>query len=630
MKKRALLILLISIFLFPSCGAKYGKKHEQRSKRDQGYVLFEKAEIEFNARAYVTARRLYQEYLRVSPSGQMVPASLFKIGVILSQKGEVVEARDYFNRIIQEFPDSFFYGDAKVEYLFTYYKEGRYQEVIDQAEQMRDGVPPSHALRADLIVGDAFMALNRPAEAFAAHIRPDIDFRSKEGKTLSERIRQELALLNDQEIALVLNRYREDEQAGTRIVQLGKAFADEGNFVETVKILTGFIASFPDHDGVPEALSLIDTSNTMSRSSEFIVGCLLPLSGSYKNFGEKALKGIEMALTKIDDPRLRDRIKLIIKDTASDTGKTKSLVRELHEEKAVAIIGPITNPEAGAQEAQALKLPMIVLSQKAGLTDIGDYIFRNFITPEMQVQAIVDYAFNTLYLSRFAILYPEEKYGQTFMNLFRDQVVKQNGTIIGSESYKAAASDFSGPIRRILGNAGGPVATQTPNAGENIESGSPFDAIFIPDEPKTVALILPQLAYHNITKVRLLGTNLWHSDAMIKLAKNEIQGAIVPEGFFENSTLPHVRSFVDRFKATYGETPGFIEAIVYDTAAILFKVAEYPSAGTREGVKQALLKINYADGITGSTTFSPSGEAEKEIHLLTVDGDRFVEVGSKF
>ena len=133
MKKRALLILLISIFLFPSCGAKYGKKHEQRSKRDQGYVLFEKAEIEFNARAYVTARRLYQEYLRVSPSGQMVPASLFKIGVILSQKGEVVEARDYFNRIIQEFPDSFFYGDAKVEYLFTYYKEGRYQEVIDHA-----------------------------------------------------------------------------------------------------------------------------------------------------------------------------------------------------------------------------------------------------------------------------------------------------------------------------------------------------------------------------------------------------------------------------------------------------------------------------------------------------------------
>ena len=45
-----------------------------------------------------------------------------------------------------------------------------------------------------------------------------------------------------------------------------------------------------------------------------------------------------------------------------------------------------------------------------------------------------------------------------------------------------------------------------------------FEAIFIPDSPGKTGLIVPQLAYFDIKDVYLLGTNLWHSDALIKIA----------------------------------------------------------------------------------------------------------------
>ena len=59
---------------------------------------------------------------------------------------------------------------------------------------------------------------------------------------------------------------------------------------------------------------------------------------------------------------------------------------------------------------------MICLSQKSGLPDIGDFIFRNSMTARMQARTIADFAFNKLGLTRFAILYPKDSYGETMMN----------------------------------------------------------------------------------------------------------------------------------------------------------------------------------------------------------------------
>jgi len=67
-----------------------------------------------------------------------------------------------------------------------------------------------------------------------------------------------------------------------------------------------------------------------------------------------------------------------------------------------------------------------------------------------------------------------------------------------------------------------------------------------------------------------------------------VQGAIMPDAFFANSAEPPVRRFVAAFEETYQEKPGFMEAIVYDSAMVLFDVLSRPGVRLRSEVAAAL------------------------------------------
>ena len=52
------------------------------------------------------------------------------------------------------------------------------------------------------------------------------------------------------------------------------------------------------------------------------------------------------------------------------------------------------------------------------------------MTPRMQVETIVSYATETLGLKTFAILYPEDNYGNTFVDLFWDDLIHRGGQVV--------------------------------------------------------------------------------------------------------------------------------------------------------------------------------------------------------
>ena len=94
---------------------------------------------------------------------------------------------------------------------------------------------------------------------------------------------------------------------------------------------------------------------------------------------------------------------------------------------------------------------IITLTQKGDITAIGEYVFRNFLTPAMQVEAVVSYATGALDIERFAILFPNENYGRTFMQLFWDQVISAEGKVVGVEMYEPNQTDFVDAIRKLVG-----------------------------------------------------------------------------------------------------------------------------------------------------------------------------------
>lgn len=258
------------------------------------------------------------------------------------------------------------------------------------------------------------------------------------------------------------------------------------------------------------------------------------------------------------------------------------------------------------------------------------------MTPKMQVEALLSYATKVLGLTRFAVLYPDEKYGKTFMNLYWDRIIAYGGILVGLESYHPGHTDFADPIKRLVGlyyeapedikEAAQPPEQDDPKAAVEPRAIVDFDAVFIPDAPSKAGLIIPQLAYYDVVDVVLLGTNLWHSDRLIEMAGQFLQSAIMPDGFFSESPTPRIREFVQGFRAVYGESPGFIEAVAYDTAMILFGIAGRPDVRLRSRVRQELQHLHRFPGLTGTTSFDQSGESRKKPYLLRVIGDRFIQI----
>ena len=139
-------------------------------------------------------------------------------------------------------------------------------------------------------------------------------------------------------------------------------------------------------------------------------------------------------------------------------------------------------------------------------------------------------------------------------------------------------------------------------------------------------MIIPQLAFYDVKDIYLLGTNLWHSDNLIKMAAQYVQGAIMPDGFFSESSVPIVQEFVQIFEETYQEKPGFIEAVAYDSAMIVFGVLNQPDLRFKSELKNGLLKMPVFSGVTGPTYFDENGDAQKQLYLLRIKGRKFVEL----
>jgi ABC-type branched-subunit amino acid transport system substrate-binding protein len=363
--------------------------------------------------------------------------------------------------------------------------------------------------------------------------------------------------------------------------------------------------------------------------------CFRSQAGPYAAFGNRALKGIQFALDQFNSQSNQPAFEMIVKDTRSDPETTIRAIRQFDKSRVSIIIGPIITSEYAAKESQIREIPIITLSQKPDIPELGDYVFRVFLTPQMQMDTLVPYVVNELGIKRFAVLYPEETYGDIFFKIFRDRVLDHGASLVAVESYKPEQTDFATQIKKFskkrppnqdAASISKKHSINRKKRHQKYEVVLDFDAIFIPDSADKIALIAPQLAFYDIDNVLLMGTNLWHSDKLIHLARNYVQEAILTDAFYAKDSKKNIKKFISDFKEIDGESPGLIEALAYDTAMMNLYNLSNPEIQSRSDLKRALKNQSGFDGITGHTSFKQNGDAVKKLYLLQIEDNQFVQV----
>ncbi len=672
--------IVIFFISFSACMSQTQRGAEPVQPPDAEDLSFQQAEDLFKQGQTDQALPQYSRYLGQYPAGRHAAWAMQRIGAIYQKRGDSNAAQAFYRNTFQSFPQSPAADEARLGLMDLLIQGRRSAEAVDMALQILRNQPSSR-LRQELWrrLAQVYQAAGDSSNTALYAYLLSKELPAPENESWRNLFMENIMRMNAQGIQALWDQIEDPRIQADLMYRYAMLQMAEGKLGDALDLLTAFRSAFPDHARAAEADGLIQELSLKLAFVPQTLGVLLPLSGSYEAYGQRVLNAIEMALSLMQSGESPAAIKLIVKDTASNDQRAVQEVRALAQEQVGAIIGPIITAQAAAREAQRLNIPMVTFTQKAEITAIGDYIFRHFITPQSQVQTLVTYFVRDLGMHDFAVLYPNEPYGKTFMALFWDEVVRQGARMVAVENYAPGQTDFAVTINKLMGQhhalpddlKARPVvqvekrtvdpqradaadsldrvlpdpvarasglfyqnAEQTRSGGVNSaamgQSGAAgaadFDVLFIPDAPKEAGLILPQLVYHDIQNVYSAGTNLWHSQQLIDMAHPYAQNAVLVDGFYKDSESETVRRFVETYRSIYGTDPGIMEAFAFDTANLLFELLSYPDLHLRHQLRDALKQAYKPDGVTGPTAFAPNREAIKQLSLLRIRGERFVEI----
>jgi branched-chain amino acid transport system substrate-binding protein len=392
------------------------------------------------------------------------------------------------------------------------------------------------------------------------------------------------------------------------------------------------------------------------------IGCLLPLTGKYERFGTGVLDAMLLGARAFQSPEQKgSSIRLLVRDTQGDPEVGVQRLRELAEDPSVVgVVGPLRASVAFrcAEEAQSLQIPMIALSQREDVARVGDYVFQNGLTIRQQVDTLVEFVMDEMGLSSFAVLYPKDAYGTLSRDLLESKVLEMGGEVVSVVPYDEGETDFQDEIRQLVGpkfleeverrerereearlfEEGVEPGLQGEQAGtgEGAPLGEeeaeeepllpPFQALFIPDHYRKVALIAPHLAFYEVNEITLLGTNAWNSPQLVELAGEYVRDAIFTDGFFPESDMPSVREFVENYMRAFQAVPRVLEAQGYDSLLMLEDSFLRAPLKTRDQVRQALANLQGYPGLSGYTSFNEDGSAKKRLYILSIVGNHIQQI----
>lgn len=438
------------------------------------------------------------------------------------------------------------------------------------------------------------------------------------------------------------------------LLKIGKTYQKNQDDARAGEYFRSLTTMYPQSVYSTQAAVLLAALQSTSETDANVIGAILPLTGRNSSVGQHALNAIRLGL---DLSKGEKKFRIALFDSQSDPElAAKGVEKLINEDKAIVILGGFSAKEASsiASKAELFSVPFIAFSQKPGLTNLGEYVFRNAVTPEMQVDRLVSFAFDKLSAKRFAILYPNDSYGVEFSNTFWDHVLARGGQVTAAQTYDPKATDFSEAIQKMVGTyyeevrkdelkqrledmktaakkkekearAKGETKTQQIKSQRDSYAEAnilppiiDFDVVFVPDNSRALGQVLAFMKFNDVADMNYLGTNLWNSSDLPKRAANEDAGIYFVSAFDMNDTEIRESAFFKEYLETYNEEPTTVEVQAYEATKI---VKEQISSGVsgRESLAAALRGLGSTKGVAGEVEMNSQRELVHPVHVLMLD-----------
>lgn len=338
---------------------------------------------------------------------------------------------------------------------------------------------------------------------------------------------------------------------------------------------------------------IIQPWTSSSRTINF--GTTLPLTGEVASYGQKAKRGIEMAIVDQNSKGglLGKQVVVDFQDDRNDKKEAVSIMTKFATiDKISVVFGSAGSSVSLAIAPIANRHKVILISPISSSsklsTDGGEFFFRTVPADDLQAEVLSRWLFDSG-AKRIAIIYTNNSWGKPLAEGFQKKLEALGGQAIASEGVQENTTDFRTIITKLKGM-------------ENL------DAVVSPTYPKEGGVFVRQTKELGLN-LPLFGGDNWGSPEFRNIAGDAAEGVFYTAP--SESTSPKFSKFAQRYKAKYGEEPDVFGAYSYDAAMAIFKAIGAASTNDPDKIREALLKVSFT-GVSGEIAFRRNGDLKSE------------------
>ena len=334
------------------------------------------------------------------------------------------------------------------------------------------------------------------------------------------------------------------------------------------------------------------------------LGFVTAYTGPGAAYGQAMKDGVDLAVEEINkDPNTKVKIDLKTYDTKLNKSEAINAFKKcIEQDKVLAIEGPMTSGEmfaAGPIAQQSKVVAFGTGTTATGITDLGDYIFRNAIPGKLAIPQTVKKAQQKLGFKKVALLYSNNNDQMVGESKIYQQVFADNGIeVVDTETFADKDTDFSAQLTKI----------QAANPDVIAVAGLYQEGALIAKKAREMGMNQP-----------IIGNNGFNSPEYIKQAGAAADGTMVATPWNPERQSEKAQNFRKAFVAKYGHEPDQFAAQAYDAMYIIHEAVEKSGTTTnRKKFRDALAQITNFEGATGVFSFDDHRDPSMDLDVLVI------------
>ena len=335
------------------------------------------------------------------------------------------------------------------------------------------------------------------------------------------------------------------------------------------------------------------------------VGAALSLTGAAASYGQSQQRGLETALAALEEQE-GVTYDLQFEDDATDPKQGIAVFEQFISRDPVSIIlGPTLSNAAKTTDpiAQEEGVPVLGISNTAaGITEIGDYIFRDSLPETAVIPQTIAAAKESLGLERVVVMYSNddaftESGYQAFAAALEDEGIEVAETL----TFSKADTDF----RALLTEA---------------QAADP-DAIVVSGLIEAAIPLVTQARQSGID-VPIIGGNGFNSPQLMADAGEAAEGVVVGAAWNSASESPENAEFLEAYREQHGSDPDQFAAQAYTGLLLVDQAVRAGCSAERDAIRDNLGELQDVPTPLGSFSFEER-EPQHPAVVQVVEGGEF-------